>query len=64
MIKNRVVPPLRFIYTKSKKTKPLYIDKKADTLQKEENLRYVFIHKKPDTLRYAIFHEIMKLAFI
>ena len=27
-------------------------------------MRYVFIHKKQDTLRYAIFMKILKLAFI
>ena len=40
-----------------------YINKKQkpDTLQKQDYLRYVFIHKKSDTLRYAIFHEIFEL---
>ena len=35
----------------------IYIYKKADTFQKQDNLRFVFIHKKLDTVRYAIFHE-------
>ena len=38
---------------------------KSQTLfKKQDNLRYFFIHKNPHTLRYAIFHEIFKLAFI
>ena len=43
-----------FKYTQIKR---LYIYKKLDNLQKQDNLCYVFIHKNPDTLRQAIFHE-------
>ena len=35
------------------------IYKKHDTLQKQDDLRYVFIHQKPDTLLYAIFHDFL-----
>ena len=28
----------------------------------ETNLRYVFIYKKPDTLLYAIFHEVFEFG--
>ena len=38
---------------------------KIQTLcKKQDNLRYVFIHKKPHTFRYAIFHDFFKLEFI
>ena len=30
--------------------------------KRQENLRYVFIHKQPNTLRYAIFHEIFEIG--
>ena len=55
-----------FLFTKSKKNaKRLYIYTKSETLfKKQDNLRYVFIHKNPDTLRYAIFMNFLKLAFI
>ena len=41
------------IYTKSRKfPKRLYICAKSQTLsKKQDNFRYVFIHKKPDTKR-------------
>ena len=53
-----------------------FIDKKHDTFcyvtflntqsetlrKKQDNLRYVSIYKNPDTLRYAIFMEFLKLA--
>ena len=36
---------------------------KIQTLRKkQDNLRYIFIYKKPEYLRYAIFHGILKLA--
>ena len=48
-----------------KMAKRLNIYRKIPTLfKKQENLRYVFIHKKPDTLRYTIFMKFLKLAFI
>ena len=44
------------IYKKQKKLR------KIQTLcKKQDNFRYVFIHKKPDTLLYAIFHEIFEI---
>ena len=50
------------------KTNALYVTllyAKVQTLcKKEDNLRSVFIHKNPDTLRYAIFMKSLKLAFI
>ena len=53
----------RFIYTKSKKiAKCLYIYTKSQTLcKKQDNLRYVFVHKKQDTLLYAFFMNVLKL---
>ena len=53
-----------FIYTKSKKiAKSLYIYTKSQTLfEKQDNLRYVFIHKNPDTLCYTIFYEIFEIG--
>ena len=30
--------------------------------KKQDNFRYVFIYKKQDTLRYAIFHEIFEVG--
>ena len=54
--------PRFYIYKKQKKTKRLYIYTKIQTLNKnQDNLRNVFIHKKPDTLLYAIFHEIFEI---
>ena len=36
---------------------------KTSTLRKkQDNLRYVFIYKNPDTLRYAIFHWIFEIG--
>ena len=55
----------RFYIQKSKKiAKRLYIYTKIQTLfKKQDNLCYIFIHKKPDTLRYAIFMKFLKLEF-
>ena len=54
-----------YIQKEEKIAKRLYIYTKSKTLFKQQDyLRYFFIHKKPDTLRYAVFHEILKLAFI
>ena len=49
----------RLLFTKSEKNgERIYIYTKSYTLcKKQDNLRYVFVHKKPDTLRYAIFRE-------
>ena len=36
---------------------------KIQTLcEKQDNFCQVFIHTKPDTLRYAIFHEILGIG--
>ena len=41
----------------------LYIYTKRDTLcKKQDNLRYVFIQKNPDSLRYEILHEIFEMG--
>ena len=41
----------------------VYIYTKIQTLcKKQDNLRQVFVHKKPDTLVYAIFHEIFEIG--
>ena len=42
--------------------KLLYIYIKSQTLfKKQDNFRYVFIDKNPDTLRYTIFQEIFEI---
>ena len=47
-----------YIYEKQKNAKCLYIYAKSHILfKKQDNFRYVFIDKKPYTLRYAIFLE-------
>ena len=54
-----------YIYIKQKNCKTfIYINKKSDTLQKSRQFPLFFIHKNLDTLRYAIFMKILKLAFI
>ena len=51
------------LYTKSKKMRNVCIYRKSQTLfKKQDNFRYVFIHKSPDTLRYTIFHEIFEIG--
>ena len=42
-----------FLYTKSQKL-----------FKKLDNFRYVFVYKKPYTLRYGIFMKFLKLAFL
>ena len=43
--------------------KRLYIYTKIHTLPKnQDNLRYFFIHKKPDTLRSMIFHKLFRIG--
>ena len=50
--------PCSYIYKKQKIAKSLYIYAKKQTpFKKQDNLRYVFIYKKLDTFRHAIFHE-------
>ena len=52
-----------YIYKKQKIANRLYIYTKSQTLcKKQVNLRYVFIHKSPDTLYYAIFHKIFEIG--
>ena len=52
-------------YEKKNVAKLLYIYIKNQTLcKKQNNLGSVFIHKNLDTLRYANFHDSLKLAFI
>ena len=50
-----------YIYKRQKKLQKEYT--KSQTLcKKQDNLRHVFIHKKPDTLRYTIFYEIFEIG--
>ena len=52
-----------YIYKKEMIAKRLYVYTKGQTLsKKQDNLRYFYIHKKPDTLRSAIFHEIFEIG--
>ena len=55
---------LVFIYTKNQKHVIRFYIQKPDTLQKARNFPLRFIYKKCDTLRYAIFMKMLKLAFI
>ena len=50
------------IYIKQKNCETIYIYKNQDTLQKQDNLPYVFIQNKSYTLRYAIFYEIFEIS--
>ena len=44
------------IYKNQKQFRNIYLYTKSQTIfKKQDNLRYVFIHKNPNTLRYAIF---------
>ena len=54
----------RFIYTKDKKNATrLYIYSKSKALfKKQDNFCHTFIHKKPDTVCYAIFREILEIG--
>ena len=54
-----------FSYIQKEKqiAKSLYIYIQIQTLfKKQDNLRYVFIHKNPDTLRYTVFDEIFEIG--
>ena len=52
-----------YIYKKAKKMRNvLYIYKNPDTFQKARKFPFGFIYKKPDTLRYTVFHEILELG--
>ena len=53
------------LYTKSMTlcvTWHVYMQKSRTLRKKKDKLRYVFIYKNPNTLRYAIFVEFFKLA--
>ena len=50
-----------YIYSKGKENCETFLCTKSQTLcKKQDNLRHVFIYKNPDTLRYAVFHEIFE----
>ena len=54
-----------YLYTKNMTlcvTWRFYTQKIQTLRKKHDNLRYVFKYKNPDTLRYAIFMEFLKLA--
>ena len=52
-----------FIYIqKSGKMRNFLYTRSHTLYQKEYNLRCVFIYKMPDTLGYAIFHEISEIS--
>ena len=52
-----------YIQKAKKNAKRLYMYTKIQTLCKnQDNFCYVFIHKKSDTLRYAIFHETFEIG--
>ena len=53
------------LYTKSKTKCETFLYTKSLLLCKnQDNIRYVFIYKKHNTLLYTISHEILKLAFL
>ena len=55
----------RFYMYKKQKNYRMFLYTKRHTLcQKQDNYRCVFMYKKQDTLRYAVFMKILKLAFI
>ena len=54
----------RFYIYKTKKLRYVFIHKIQTLSKKQDNMRYVFIYKRQDTLRYIIFHENLKLAFL
>ena len=52
-----------FLYTqKAKKLRKVLYTKSHTLFKKLDNFRYVFIYKKPYTLRYGIFHEIFEVG--
>ena len=46
-----------YIYTKRENNCARFLYKSQTLFKKQDNFRYVFIYKKQDTLRDAIFHE-------
>ena len=53
-----------FLYINKKQNNPetLLYTKSRTLRKKQDNFRYVFIYKNPDTLSYAIFHEIFEVG--
>ena len=45
---------------KEKQSETFLYTKRPTLFKKHDNLRNVFIYKNPDTLRYAVFHEIFE----
>ena len=43
-------------------TRHFYNKKNPDPSKKQDNFRYVFIYKNPNTLRYAIFHGTFEIG--
>ena len=55
----------RFYICKNPKKCETFLYAKPQTFcKKQDNFRYVFIYKKQDTLRYAIFMKFLKLTFL
>ena len=54
----------RFYINKTQKTWEtfIFVYKSHNFFENKVNLCYVFIHKKPHTLLYAIFHEIFEIG--
>ena len=52
-----------YIYIKQKNCVMFLYTKGQTICKKQDNWRYVFIHRELDSLRYAIFHEISEIGF-
>ena len=50
------------IYKMQKKCETFLYTKIQALCKKQDNLPYVFIYKNPDTLHYAIFHEMLEIG--
>ena len=59
-----IVLKLEFIYKKHDTLRYVaFLYTKIQTLRKkQENLRYIFMHKNPNTFHYALFHEIFEIG--
>ena len=53
---------LFYIYKKKQYCETFLYTKSRTLFKKQDNLRYVCIYKKLDTLRHAIFHEIFEIG--
>ena len=53
-----------YMYKKQKKYRMFLYTKRHTLYQKQDNSRCVFMYKKQDTLRYAVFMKILKLEFV